>query len=178
MNNAKYHALEERFPQVLSIATFTPIQLPYIEELDIPQPSLLQEPYKKPEVIDCSLEFTNTQIRGLMKETGYNMIEAAPSVELLRDMNFLEALLFWGLTKHHPMLTRESVPDLISINRFGYIVSRLRKAIDVFYPDLSDIPDDPAGQVKVLDTKPNPTGTDASQKESGSDTGQSGSVLG
>lgn len=87
-----------------------------------------------------TLEFNNRAIKGVLKDCGFNALKSSLTVEAMEDPNTLGSLLFRGLQTHHPEMTQDDVDLLFTSRHYPYILNRIRAAMEMFLPDLSDLP--------------------------------------
>lgn len=105
-----------------------------------------------------TLEFTNRSVKAILKACGFNVLKEGFNPEAMGDPTILGAVLWGGLLTHHPDLTLDDVDGLFTARHYPYIENRLRTALDLFLPDVSDLVD-PEPEEVVLDTDPLPPAT-------------------
>jgi hypothetical protein len=86
-----------------------------------------------------TLELTNYAVKGIYKDTGHNLMALGFSVQQMTDPEMMGSLLFWALQQNHPELTQDEVDKLFTYRHYGYILDRLKDALDLFLPDMSDV---------------------------------------
>lgn len=102
------------------------------------------------------LEFNNRAVKDVLKDCGFNALRDPLSMEVMENPEILGSLLHRGLQTHHPDLTIDAVDQLFTSRHYPYIVNRLRAAMDMFLPDLSDQPPLPEEE-SAEDPHPRPT---------------------
>jgi len=85
------------------------------------------------------LEYTNRSIKGILADTGRNVIADGLQRELLQDPDVYTSFLYWGLVTSNPDITKEQVDDLADYRHFPYITTQIMQAVTVFMPDTSDL---------------------------------------
>ncbi len=85
------------------------------------------------------LELTNFAVKGILKDTGHNILSVGFGVEQMQDPEMMGALLRWALELNHPDLTQDDVDRMFSYRHYGYILEKLKAALDLFLPDMSDV---------------------------------------
>jgi len=85
------------------------------------------------------LEFNNYAVKGVFKDTGLNIMKAGFGQEQMQDPEVMGAMLYWALKTNCTDFTQDDVDKMYSLRHYSYILERLREAIDLFLPDMSDI---------------------------------------
>ncbi len=98
--------------------------------------------------VDYTLEFDNAAIKGILKDTGYNLMSTAFSQDQMQDPIVMGSMLYWGLKANHPDMTQERADSLFSARLYPYILEKLRQALSMFLPDMSDVQIQKPGDVK------------------------------
>lgn len=129
--------------------------------------------------INYILEFNNRSAKDVFKDTEFNILNTPLALKETQDATLMGCLLFRGLQTNHPELTQDAVDTLFTLRHFPYILSRLRMALDMFLPDLSDVipqeeRDDYVGASGGDRVEEDPT---KGPTHSGSDTGLSEGML-
>ncbi len=88
---------------------------------------------------EYTMELNNYAIKGVLKDTGHNMLSAGFGIKEMQDPEVMGSLLRWALNCHHPELTQDDVDKLFTYRHYGYILDRLKVALDLFLPDMSDV---------------------------------------
>lgn len=86
-----------------------------------------------------TLEFNNRAVKDVLKDCGFNALRDSLVGESMDDPNILGSLLHRGLQCHHPEMTVDDTDALFTSRHYPYVVNRLRAAMDLFLPDLSDV---------------------------------------
>ena len=86
-----------------------------------------------------TLELTNWAVKGIYKDTGHNIMALGFNPEQMQSPEMMGALLFWALAGNHPELTQDDVDKMFSYRHYGYVLGRLKIALELFLPDMSDI---------------------------------------
>lgn len=87
------------------------------------------------------MEYTNTEVKGLLNSTGLNILAKTPDREFISNPSNLQFLLFWALKKHQPDITEEVVDGYLTLKRHGYVVRKVQECLEVFYPEVDDLID-------------------------------------
>lgn len=85
-----------------------------------------------------SLEFNNKTVKELYKTTGVNLLESSFTKEQMQNPGILGIILYWALNTNHPDLTPDDVDKLFTLRHLPGILNRIRLAVDLFMPDMSD----------------------------------------
>src|SRR5476649_120824 len=93
---------------------------------------------------DYTLEINNWAVKGVLKDTGVNLMSTGFGVAQMQDPEVMGSILYWGLKTHHPDLQQEDVDKLYSYRHYAYVLGQLRTALDLFLPDMSDVEVDEA----------------------------------
>ena len=101
-----------------------------------------------------TLEFNNFAVKEVMKQTGFNIMAKSFGMSEMENPEILGSLLFQGLLTNHPDLTQDSVDKLFTYRHYPYILERLRMALTLFMPDISDLQPREEG---VTETELDPT---------------------
>ena len=88
---------------------------------------------------DYTLEFNNFAIKGILKDTGFNLMGSFLGTEEMENPEIMGAVLYYGLKTHHNELTQEECDKLYGYRHNVYILDKIREAIRLFLPDMSDI---------------------------------------
>jgi hypothetical protein len=86
-----------------------------------------------------TMELNNFAVKGILKDTGYNLLSAGFGIKEVQDPEILGALLYWSLIEHQPDLTQEAVDKLFGYRHYAYVLECLKVALDLFLPDMSDV---------------------------------------
>lgn len=86
-----------------------------------------------------TMELNNFAVKGILKDTGYNLLSAGFGIREVQDPEILGAILYWSLVEHQPDLTQEAVDKLFAYRLYAYILEKLKVALDLFLPDMSDV---------------------------------------
>jgi hypothetical protein len=86
-----------------------------------------------------TMELNNFAVKSILKDTGHNLLSVGFGITEMQDPELMGALLRWALNEHHPELTQDDVDRLFTYRHYGYILERLKVALDLFLPDMSDI---------------------------------------
>lgn len=86
-----------------------------------------------------TLEFNNRAIKDVLKDSGFNILADSLGDTAFEDPNILGSLLHRGLQANHPDLTVEDVDKLFTARHYPYITTKIRVALDMFMPDMSDV---------------------------------------
>ncbi len=89
--------------------------------------------------VDYTLEFDNAAVKGVLKDTGYNMMSTAFSVDQMQDPDVMGAMLFRGLQHNHSDMTQEKADSLFSVRLYPYVLEKLRQSLALFLPDMTDV---------------------------------------
>jgi hypothetical protein len=89
---------------------------------------------------DRILRFTNRAVLDVLKDTGHNMLEGG-KISDLTDPDLLGSLLHRGMQHHWPDVTRESVDEHFAARHLVYYQTKLMEALQLFMPDVSDLPE-------------------------------------
>lgn len=87
---------------------------------------------------EYTLEFNNTAVKAVLKELGVNLLNEGFNQGQLQDPDILSHLICIGLKANHSDVTIEEVDRQMNIRYLPYYLNRLRTAIDLFLPDMSD----------------------------------------
>lgn len=90
--------------------------------------------------VTYTLEFNNRAMKEVLKDCGFNALKDSLSAEAMESPEILGSLLYRGLKTHHPDVTADQVDMLFTSRHYPYIISRLRAAMEMFLPDMSDVP--------------------------------------
>jgi hypothetical protein len=91
-----------------------------------------------------TLLLNNWAVKGILKDTGHNLMSLGFTVEVMTDPNTLGSFLFWALQTKHPELDQEATDKLFTYRHYAYVIDRLKQAIAMFLPDMSDFQVDEA----------------------------------
>jgi hypothetical protein len=97
------------------------------------------------------LLFNNRAIKGILEDTGINLLRDGLTIDHLSDPNILTKILKRGLQAHWPEVSEEGLDDLVSMRHFLYYQTQIFTALSLFYPDIKDLP-------KLPDAEPEPAG--------------------
>lgn len=86
-----------------------------------------------------TLEFNNRALKAILKSRGLNLIRDGLAMDTLSDPEVLSTILCEGLRVSKPDITEDEVDGLISFRKTPYIISRVRLALSLFMPEISDI---------------------------------------
>ncbi len=111
---------------------------------------------------EYTLEFNNFAVKGVYKDTGYNLLSTPLDKEQMNNPDIMGALLYYGLKTNHDDMTQDSADKLCTYIHQLYILSRLHAALDLFLPEsakkelegLSDPGEAGSPQVAEDPTKP------------------------
>ena len=109
--------------------------------------------------VEYTLEYNNLSVKGIYKDTGYNLLSTSLGKDQMDDPNVMGALLFYGLKTHHDAMTQEEADKLYTYRHVVYIMSRITTALELFVPassnkDLADPDEAGSPQVSEDPTKP------------------------
>lgn len=108
---------------------------------------------------EYTLEYNNLAIKGIYKDTGYNLLSTTLGKEQMDDPNIMGALMYYGLKTHHEDMTQEEADKLYTYRHMVYIMSRITSALQLFIPESSkrDLTDPgEAGSPQVAEDPTNP----------------------
>ena len=86
-----------------------------------------------------TMELNNYAVKGIYKDTGHNLLAIGFGLKEMQSPELMGATLYWALKEHHPELTQDDVDKLFTYRHYGYILERLKVALDLFLPDMSDV---------------------------------------
>lgn len=96
----------------------------------------------------CGTHYTmvlnNWAVKGILLDTGHNLMALGFTIEVMTDPVTLGSILYWSLKTKHPELDLETVDKLFNYRHYAYVVDRLKAAIAMFLPDMSDFEVDEA----------------------------------
>lgn len=113
-----------------------------------------------------TLECNNYAVKGILKDTGYNLMSEGFSTKQLQDPEVMGSMLNWLLKTHHPDLSVEDTDKLYTFRHYPYIIERIGTSIDLFLPDMSDI-DSPQQQSKPVNDEDPPKPSAANGLDTG-----------
>lgn len=87
-----------------------------------------------------TMVFNNRAVREIVTATGINLLTTAISSEEMLKPEILALLVYWGLKTHSPDLTIEEVDIKLTTRHTLYYQSQIAKGLELFYPDLDDLP--------------------------------------
>lgn len=116
---------------------------------------------------DWTLRYTNRAIKGILSDTGFNLLSVRLTTEDMANPETLGSLMFHGLRSRHPELTPEAVDEMLTVRHTLYIQAQVARALGLFFPDVADMP-------LADDTRPEAGSEDPTQPptDSGSATGR------
>ena len=85
-----------------------------------------------------TLEYNNYAVKGILRDTLFNMLARGLDKEALESPDILGAALYWGLKTHHPDLSQDDADKLYTYRHYGYIISKITDAVSLFTADMSD----------------------------------------
>jgi len=136
--------------KVVSAADYTKIRRERVEPLFQLDPvvtiTLKEKKY--------TLEFNNWAIKGVLKDTGINMISMGFSADMMSDPMMLGSVFYWAMATHQPEMTQDDTDKLFTYKHYAYVLEKLRICVDLFLPDMSDIEIDMATGRTVEDEDP------------------------
>lgn len=114
---------------------------------------------------DYILEFNNYAVKGIFKETDFNLMGSAFTLAQMQNPRVMGVMLYYGLKTNHPDITEDEVDKLFTYRHYPYVLSKLRQAIGLFMPDLTDLVSKPEGSGLPEDPTllPTPAGSDTGQ---------------
>jgi hypothetical protein len=83
-----------------------------------------------------TLEYNNFSIKGILKDTGFNLLNQNLTVKELGDPAILGAFLFWGLKTNHEELTQEQADKLLTYRDHFNVMLGIRKALTLYLPEV------------------------------------------
>lgn len=86
------------------------------------------------------LVFNNRAIKEILAATGINLLTTALTSEQMMTPDVLAVLVLAGLRTHSPDLTIEEVDLTLTTRHTLYYQTQIAKGMELFYPDLSDLP--------------------------------------
>lgn len=92
-----------------------------------------------------TLHFTNYAIKRVFEDTKHNLMTGLKEEHLSNPVIF-GAVLFRGMEQEHPELTQEVVDRMFSLRHYAYVREKVVEALELFYPDLSDLPVESEGE--------------------------------
>ena len=93
---------------------------------------------------EYTLEINNWAVKGVLKDTGVNLMSVGFGPEQMQDPILMGSILYWGLLTYHDTLTQEAVDKMYTYRHYAYVLSKVRKALELFLPDMSDVETDEA----------------------------------
>jgi len=87
---------------------------------------------------EYQLEFNNYAVKGILKDTGYNLMSKEPRLAYMHSPEIFGAFLYYGLKTHHPEMTQEEADKLYSLKHYLYVLDRITKAVTLFMPELTE----------------------------------------
>ncbi len=108
---------------------------------------------------EYTLEYNNFAVKGIYKDTGYNLLSTPLDKQQMDDPDIMGALLYYGLKTNHEDITQEQVDKLYTYRHMVYVMSRITSALELFLPesskkDLTDPGEAGSPQVAEDPTKP------------------------
>ena len=88
---------------------------------------------------EYTLEFNNFAAKGILRDTGLNILTDSIPREKASDPEFIGSLIYWGLTTAQPEMSKDEVDKLIAVRNLLYIRGRVNLALDLATPDMSDV---------------------------------------
>jgi hypothetical protein len=86
------------------------------------------------------LELNNWAVKGILKQTTVNLMAAGDfGICQMQDPEVMGAILFWALASNQPDLTQDEVDKLYTFRHYPYILEKIKSALELFLPDMSDI---------------------------------------
>jgi hypothetical protein len=94
------------------------------------------------------LELDNTAVKMILKDTSINLLGDGIRSSKLQDPVIFGSILHRSLARHHPELTIEQSDGLMEFRKFIYIRDKLLTCLELFVPDMSDLPAPPNDKEK------------------------------
>lgn len=116
-----------------------------------------------------TLEMNNFAVKGILKDTGHNIIKLGVGLDQLTDPVVVGSILFWALRTGHPDLTQDDVDKLYTHKHYAYVMERLVETVRLFLPDMTGLEETPMKGLADDPLKPS--------APNGSATGHSGEHL-
>lgn len=121
--------------------------------------------------VNYALLYDNWAVKELFKRTEINLLDGGINPEIhFRNPQTVSTLLLLGLMVNHPDISEAQVDQLLTFRNLPYILDRIKTAVRLFMPDMSDVEWDDGtrenGDTAEVDPMKRPT-------EVGSDTGPS-----
>lgn len=82
----------------------------------------------------------NRAAKEVLTATGINLLMSAMTSEDLGKPDVLAVVVLAGLKTNHPELTLEQVDEWITLRHLLYYQTQIAKGLELFYPDLADLP--------------------------------------
>lgn len=106
-----------------------------------------------------TLEYNNRSIKDVLKDSGFNLLAdslyaSEGASQPLENPEILGSLLYRGLQAHHPELTADDVDKLFTARHYPYVTAKIREALDLFMPDMSDVERDEEPPESVVPEDP------------------------
>lgn len=86
------------------------------------------------------LVFNNRAIKEILAATGINLLTTALTTEEMMKPDTLAIIVLAGLKTHSPDLTIEDIDLKMTARHTLYYQTQIAKGMELFYPDLSDLP--------------------------------------
>lgn len=86
------------------------------------------------------LVYNNWALKGIFADTGINILGVPLTSKEFSDPVLAGAVLYWGLRTRHPEVTQEEVDKLFTTRHYLYVQSQVFQALQLFYPDIEDMP--------------------------------------
>ena len=96
-----------------------------------------------------TLEFNNASAKGVLLDSGFNLLNDRLTQDHIGNPNIMGSLLFRGLQTNHPDLTIEETDKLFTVKHYPYINRKIMEALVAFMPDMSDMEVDEVEEKKV-----------------------------
>lgn len=85
-----------------------------------------------------TMELDNKAAKDIFKDTGVNLLGDGLAIKDLNP-NLVGSIMFRSLQRHHKDVTQEFVDSVIEFKKYLYIRDKILQAIEMFFPDVSDI---------------------------------------
>lgn len=90
--------------------------------------------------VEYTLEYNNYAVKGVLADVGLNLLsDGFGNLDQIQNPDILGSLLFRGLEINHPELKQADADRLFTTRHYSYVLNRLRAALALFMPDMSDI---------------------------------------